>query len=376
MVPTLRILKAFFFIILMSLPALTNGQVLTDSGLQQTIQQTLDKIYNMEFDEAETLIRQIRTRYPQHPVGPILRATQLELQYLPVHENTAATAQFTQATMQGLEQAKRMLERNQKDPEAIFFALTAHSYLASLYNNQGEALKAVSESKKAYTYMKDGFTLMNKSTDFYFTTGLYNYYVERYPMDHPVVRPFMFFFQDGDMQTGLKQMDVATRKALFMRPVACYYLAHIYLKHENQPAKAIGYTKYLADKYPNNPLFAMINAETLLLSGRYAEAQPYVQQLRQIQHKLIPLAVRVFDGMLQEHLSKNDREAAANYQAALKLPYNRAYTMEYNAMAYAGLARIAARANDPNRAKEYYKRVLKISEYKGLVREAKNYTKS
>ncbi|MEZ0611599.1 hypothetical protein ACAW74_24015 [Fibrella sp. WM1] len=54
--------------------------------------------------------------------------------------------------------------------------------LVSLNRN----LKAVGESRKAYVYMKDGFQLMDKNVEFYFSTGLYNYYVERYPIGHSV----------------------------------------------------------------------------------------------------------------------------------------------------------------------------------------------
>lgn len=349
---------------------------MTDPAFQQTVQNTLDDIYNFDFADADAQIKQIRARFPEHPIGPILQATRLELQYLPIHENKAATAQFVQAAGQGLELSKRMLEKNETDPEGVFFALIAHSYLSSLYSNQGESMKAVGESRKSFSYMKDGFKLMNKSPDFYFTTGLYNYYVERYPMDHPIVRPFMVFFDDGNMAEGIKQMDVASRKGIFMRAGANYWLAHVLLKHEMMPNRAVAYTKYLADKYPNNPLFGMTNAEALLLAGRFAEARPYVQRLKQLNHKLVPMAVNLFEGMLEEQTDKDDRTAAQSYQNALRLPFNDPYTKEYHAMAYAGLARIAARANDRNRAKTFYKKALAVGRYKGLIKEAKAFAKS
>ena len=361
---------------MLCLPLLAPAQVLTDPAFQQSVQNTLDDIYNFDFAGADVRIKQIRTRFPQHPIGPILLATRLELQYLPIHENKAATAQFVQAAEQGLALSKQLLAKDKTDSEGVLFALTAHSYLSSLYNNQGESMKAVSESRKSFSYLKDGFKLMHKSPDFYFTTGLYNYYVERYPMDHPVVRPFMIFFDDGNMAEGIKQIDVATRKALFMRAGANYWLAHIFLKHETLPNRAVVYTKYLADKYPNNPLFGMVNAEALLLSGRYAEARPYVQRLKQIGHKLVPMAVNTFEGILEEQADKNDKAAAESYRAALSLPFNYPYTKEYHAMAYAGLARIAARANDRNLARTFYKKALSVSQYKALIREAKAYAKS
>jgi membrane-bound ClpP family serine protease len=117
----------------------------------------------------------------------------------------------------------------------------------------------------------------------------------------------------------------------------------------------------------------MIQAESLLLAGRYADARPAVQQLRQFTNKLVPLAYQTFSGMLAEQADKNDKAAVEFYEAALKLPANEAYTKEYKAFAYSGLARIAARANDRSRAKAYYKKALDTAEYKTTVREAKAY---
>ncbi|GAB3691469.1 hypothetical protein GCM10027592_09520 [Spirosoma flavus] len=352
---------------------MVSAQVINEPTTQQVILKALDSIYNLEFKEADVLIRQLQTKYPQHPIAPILRATQLDIQYLPLSENKAATAQFTQAVAQAMDLSKKMFDKDEKNPEAVFFMLTCHSYLAALYHNQGESLKAVTESKKAYSYLRDGFKLTEKIPDFYFTTGLYNYYVERYPIDHPIVRPFMFFFADGDIALGIKQMDVATHKGMFMRPVANYYLAHVLLKHETNASRAVGYMKYLVDKYPDNPLFAMTYVEALMLAGRYVEARPYVQRLKTMPNKLVPLAFNTFAGMLAEQDEKDDKEAATYYQTALKQPFDKGYTKEYQAFAYAGLARIAARANDKTQAKLYYKKVLDVGEYKSLIKEAKAY---
>ncbi|WP_420149336.1 tetratricopeptide repeat protein [Spirosoma sp.] len=365
--------NAILVLIWLCLSLNVQAQVIQDPVAQQLILKALDDIYSMEFPQADAQIRQLQARYPQHPVALILRATQLDIQNLPLAENKAATAQFIQVVNQAMELSKRMIDKNEDDPEAVFFMLTCHSYMASLYHNQGESLKAVSESKRAYSFLRDGFKLMDKNPDFYFTSGLYNYYVERYPIDHPIVRPFMFFFADGDIALGIKQMDVATHKAMFMRPVANYYLSHILMKHESNPTRAVGYMKYLVDKYPNNPLFAMTYAEALLLAGRYVEARPAVQRLKQMPNKLVPLAFNTFSGMLAELADKNDREAAEFYQTALKQPSNEAYTQEYQAFAYAGLARIAARSDNRNQAKMYYKKVLAVGEYKSLIREAKAY---
>ncbi len=351
------------------------AQVLTDAAMRQSILTATDNIYGYDFAEANTAIETLRSRYPQHPVGPLLKAVELLWQYMPMEGNKQATAQFTQLIEQSIRLSEKMLERNENDPEGVFFALASHGYLALKYNNEKEQLKAVGESRKAYGYMKLGFKLMEKNPEFYFTTGLYNYYVERYPIDHPIVRPFMIFFQDGNMTLGLQQMDIATKRAVFTRVESGYYLANIYLKHENQPGKALGYLKFLTDHYPNNPLFQMRYAESLLLLGRYAEARVVIARLKQFSSRMLGLAIHVFEGLLAEYADKADKEAAEYYLASLPMKNYHAYTTEYEAFANAGLARIAARANQRDQARTYYKTVLDMTEYVGLQREAKAFLK-
>ncbi len=354
-------------------PFLAPAQILTDPAAQQTVAKALDHIYNYEFAEAAPYIRQIQAKYPQSPIVPVLRSLTMQWQYLPIGESRAITNQYVQQVDLAIQGVEKMIDKNKNDPEAIFLGLTAHGYMATKYNFDNETMKAVSESRKAYVYMKEGFSLMDKNIEFYFSTGLYNYYVERYPIDHPVVKPFMIVFKDGNMSLGLKQMEVAAKRALFTRPEANYYLAHVLVKHETNFSKAVELLDYLVDHYPKNPIFQLRYVEALLLAGRYEEGQAALQKLKKMQHKLLPAAIYTFEGILAERFTKNDPAAAAAYQAALKQPVNVAYTQEEHGLAYAGLARIAARANNRTQARAYYKKAMEVAEYKFVVREAKAY---
>ena len=354
-------------------PFLAPAQILTDPAAQQTVAKALDHIYNYEFAEAAPYIRQIQTKYPQSPIVPVLRSLTLQWQYLPISSSRTVTNQYVQQVALAIQGVERMIDKNKNDPEAIFLGLTAHGYMAMKHNFDNETMKAVNESRKAYVYMKDGFDLMDKNIEFYFSTGLYNYYVERYPIDHPVVKPFMLVFKSGNMALGLKQMDVSAKRALFTRPEANYYLAHVYVKHETNFPKAVEHLDYLVDRYPKNPIFQLKYVEALLLAGRYEEGRVALQKLKKMQHKLLPAAIYTFDGIVAERLAKNDSAATMAYQAALKQPVDIAYTQEEHGLAYAGLARIAARANNRNQAKAYYKKALDVAEYKSVIREAKAY---
>ncbi len=365
-------MKRILFVLLFFLITPIRAQVMTDAAMRQTILQGLDAIYGYDFATADATIRQFRVRYPQHPAGPMLRASQLLWANIPLKDSKPATDQFVQAASQTLDLAKKILAKNSNDPEGVFFALTAHGYLALKSNNEGQLMSAVSEARKAYGYMKQGFDLTEQNPEFYSTTGLYNYYAVRYPDDHPIVKPAMIFFKNGDMALGLKQLDVATKRGVFTANETRFYLAHIFLEHESQFGRAATVLKTLVDQYPNNPVFLMRYTESVLLQNQFDAARPLLQRLKQMnQAKLLAMPILVFDGLLAEKDAKNDQQATANYQAALKLPYIEAYTKEYHGMAYAGLARIAARANNRPLARNLYKKAAAIGEYKSLWAEAK-----
>jgi hypothetical protein len=49
--------------------------------------------------------------------------------------------------------------------------------------------------------------------------------VEQYPENHTAVKPFMFFFADGDKALGLKQIETSISKGIFTRTEASFWLA-------------------------------------------------------------------------------------------------------------------------------------------------------
>jgi tetratricopeptide (TPR) repeat protein len=352
-----------------------NAQLLNDPASMALVQKSLDEIYNLEFKEAGTYLQQIKTRYPNHPVNYLLKAHLMYWQYLPIKDNKGKIGEYIQTLNQGLASVEKHFGKNSKDPEAVFYTMVARGYMALMYNNQGELLKAAGEAKNAYNALIAGMKLVDKNRDFYFTTGMYNYYVELYPEDHPIIKPVIIFFKGGNKALGLKQVDVATKTGVITRAEACYYLAHIYLEHESMPEKALPYTTKLVDLYPANPIFRIMHVETLLLAGNYRQGREELSEVQKFTTGFYPIAGLVFEGILHEKSEHNDAKAENCYLKALKIPHDSQYSREYHAMAYAGLARIANREGKKSQAKSYYKKSLEKAEYKSIIREAKAYLK-
>ncbi|MCE7066473.1 lipopolysaccharide assembly protein LapB [Dyadobacter sp. CY326] len=365
---SLRLIFLFAFI---CLPFLAPAQLLNDPASIKNIQSSLDKIYNYDFDEAETIIAQVEKKYPNHPVTYILDSFILFWKHLPIKDNPVKSKEYLRKLDQCLEAINKKYGKNSLDPEAVFYTMVARGYMAMIYNYKGEMMNAAGEGKKAYNAFVEGLKLINKNPEFYFTSGMYNYYVEVYPEEHPMVKPLLVFFKSGDKALGLKQIDNATKVGTITRAEACFYISHIYLKYESKPEKAVFYMDKLNALYPKNPVFQMKNVESLLLSGKYDMAEKELVSLKKINTGFYPAAWRTFQGMLDEKSEKNDANAQREYLLALKTPHDAQYTKEYHAMAYAGLARIAARAGNKGKAKDYYKKCLDKAEYRSVIKEAK-----
>lgn len=365
-----------FLFILLSFPQLpARAQILYDTPTQELVLEAIDHIYNYEFAAVEPVARQIRAKYPNHPVNAMLKAMQMQWQYLPVKDNKTMSGQYAKLLEECIAKAK-VLEKNEKTrPEAAFFSMAGHGYIALIHNYNDEKMKAASEAKKAYDYVMAGFKYMNHNPEFYFSSGLYNYYMIRYPEDHPIVKPVVLFFKDGNREEGLRQMDIASKKGMFTRTESSFYLSRIYLKHEQRYDKANSYLENLVEKYPNNPIFLMKHTEALLLLGKYDEAEPFLEKLKKRNEPFFSLVSHTLEGMYLEKHSRNDQAAQRLYLTAIRQPRDEEYTKEYHAFAYAGLARIAIRAGDKRKATEYYKIVSDLAEYKGTLKEAKNFLK-
>jgi tetratricopeptide (TPR) repeat protein len=360
-----------FFIFLHFFSFSTTAQLLTDNDAKQTIIKGLDKLYNYEFKEADAFFQKVKTKYAHHPVNPLLSALQVQWQNLPLEKNPKAVNLY----MSLLEKCQALAEPMLKDPnrkaEATFFLLASHGYITLAYTYRKEPMKAANEARKAYGYMKDGFGMMERNPEFYFTSGLYNYYRIQYPETHPIVKPLVIFFENGNRKLGLTQLEMAVQRSVFSRMEAAYYFMNVNLKYELNYNKAYIYADLLHDKYPNNPVYLMRYTETLVMSGKYDEAIPKISTLRKINSPVYQIAANLFDGLIAEKSKKNDRLAMESYNNVLKNEPDERYTKDYYAMTYLGLGRIADRAGNKKRADEMYNKALDMAENKGVLAEAK-----
>lgn len=352
----------------------TFAQLLNDNDSKQLIIKGLDKLYNYEFKEADAFFQKVKAKYSKHAVTPLLSALQIQWQNFPIEQNPKILNQYIVLLEKCQALAEPMLNDPSRKAEGTFFLVASHGYIALVLNDKKEQVKAANEARKAYSYLKDGRKWTEKNPEFLFTSGLYNFYRIQYPETHPIVKPMMIFLEDGNKKLGLQQLEQAVQKSVFSRIEAAHYLTGVNLKYESNYPKALVYSTWLHEKYPNNLLYTMRHTETLIVNGKYDDAIPLIQILKKTNEKEYLLAGSLFEGQIAEKAKKNDKQAADIYNSIIaKQPPVDRYTTDYYAMAYAGLARIAQRTGNTKRAAEFYNKCLDFAEYNSTIAEAKKY---
>ena len=334
-------------------------------------------IYNTESEQAEKYIQQVEQSMPEHPVGSMMRALNINWSSNPIEADTKEFRKLIGYLQLSLDRTEKYLAQDQDNLEAIFFAMAIHSWLAQFYDEGGQTFKALNAAKKAYHYMKIGFGLLDENPEFYFSTGLYNYYRVQYPESNPVYKPFVWVFREGDKALGLQQLDHASFEAVFTKAEALMYLAHIYLRYEDNPGLATRYSGRLVKMYPKNTFFKVTYTEALLAQENYDGAITIIKKLLTNDKDFYRMSGEIFYGIYLENQQRNYAMAKDHYLAALTIGETLgARSDNKKSLAYAGLARIAHKNGDTQGAKDYYRKAMKLAQYDQVKKEGKSYIRA
>lgn len=332
-------------------------------------------IYNQQPDSAQKIIEKVSQTLPDHPVVPMMKALAIAWKvfpmktYLPEFEEHE---KLLQATIQASDQ---LFNQDKDHVEAIFFQMSARGLLAEYYADDGNYVKALGEARKTYGLLKAGFDLTDQYPEFYLTTGLYNYFREKYPQRHPIYKPFLWVFRGGDIELGLEQIHTATKKGVLSNAEAHLYLSYIYLRYEMEPEKAEKYLLELNKQYPNNQYFKAKLLECYVMYDQFELAEPIAEKFLDAKDPYYRLLGQSMKGYLLEKWIKAKEPASRFYNDALatgKLTNKGSY---YEAIAYLGLGRIDFQNGHKAAAKRNFEMAMGLNDNDMIESEAKKYLK-
>jgi len=375
--PNIRV-KIFLVLtpILISCQVQAQNSIRSNPELNNQILAISDPLYNLEFDKTENLIKNLGKEIPDHPIVDLLFALNRLWATLPVPnpDNFNEIEAYLRAS---INKCDALLAENEEDPEAVFFLVMGHGLLAQYYNDQGSFFKAISEAKRSYNAIVDGFLLKEQYTEFYFSTGLYNYYREKYPQMYPIYKTLAWVFKTGDIEEGLQQLHYTIDNAVLSRVEAAHYLAYIYLRYEQKPRESKVLLQKLVNQYPGNLYFKSLLVECLVDMNELEVGLDYINDLGLSDRTYYQLYGSTFKGLYMEKVLKDLTGAEQEYKQAIEMsPEFDGLQINAVGMAYAGLGRVYDQRDDVAQAKYYYKKAASVAATKQLKKEAKDYLKS
>jgi tetratricopeptide (TPR) repeat protein len=215
----------------------------------------IELAYNMQLDEAERIFDGLIAENPDDPQGYGLKSVVYYYRYLLDESTAEIEKQFIKLAKTGIDRAHKRLARTRNDVDALFYAGTAHIYLAALHGEQGNWLRAFWNGKEGIQYLKRTVEIDSTYYDAYFGLGVYHYYADVMPKLVKSVTGLIGI--EADRERGLNELKMVMAKGAFAKAEAAYFLGKIYAEMEKDREKARACFEVLSGWYPQNPGFLL-----------------------------------------------------------------------------------------------------------------------
>jgi hypothetical protein len=358
--------KLLLLLVLLLFPVngICQTRLLERPDLLEKIKSGLNYTYDMDFDKAREVLYDLSLDVPHHPVVSFLEALIIYWENYPLTPANPKSDVFIDLLEETIAQGKNMLDKDPDSLEGLFFELFARALFSEYWADNGKPSKVFPYLNALYRQTMKGMEVQDQFKEFYFTGGLYNYYMEAYPEKHPSYKPIKLLFHPGDKQKGLIQLNHCAENAVYVKNEARFFLTHIYMCYESNPSKASEYAAGLYREFPRNPLFVGKYAEILIYNNKLPVAEIIVNNLAKLPGDFALMQFHLYKGILNEKYRKDYESAFAEYNLALQLSekYGDAGS-NYNALAWMGLGRYYLFKNDPSRASHYFRLAENVSSY-------------
>ena len=343
------------------------GQFLKDTTSVNLIKKGIDYVYNFEFGNAERVSAELIKSYPAHPVNFLFHGMITYWKNYPLATTSPARDSFESDMRKTIE-----LCDNNKDPSAepeiLLINLCARGFLLLFYTDNDMSFEVFPIAASTYQCIRRSFNFTALYSDFYFFTGVYNYYREAYPEAHPVYKTLAFLFPKGSKSIGLQHLAIVSKNSIILKAEAYSFLSQIFISFENNYYQATFYSESLHKIYPKNPEYLGSYIKNLLLIKKYDEAEMEILSSKELfKNSFFQAQINIFEGILQEKKYHNLNKAQQLYLKGIKdISAFRSYGEEYAAYAYFGLSRISKNDGDYDNEKTYHKLALKLADFKKI----------
>jgi hypothetical protein len=359
-------INCFWFSLFLS-TGITKAQLLQDTIALNLVKKNINFIYNLQFKDAHAVHLKINLLYPDHPVVILLNGIKTYWENFPMLPTTSARACFEK----DMQRCIKLCEFNNcpaHEAEYLLADLCARGMLIMFYADNNLPMEVLPLTRVTYKHLRRSFNFSSDQIDLNYFTGIYNYYREAYPNEHPVFKSLGILFPHGDMETGINQLKTSALKSVLLRAESYYSLAYIYLNFENDYPKAVIYSKALHEQAPDNFLYLSVYIKNLLLLRQYDIAEKLIMASQVVpENGYFLVQLNIFKGILQEKKYHRNGLAQEYYKKATRDVSNfGVYGNEYAAYAYYGLSRISIANGEKDNGKIYREKAMELAAFKKI----------
>jgi hypothetical protein len=342
-----------------------HAQILKDTASINLIKKGVDYIYNLQFDNAGEVCSKINQSYPGHPVVYLLKGMITYWENYPLLSSSPARVSFETDMRNCIELSEKKYNPTD-EAEYLLSNLCARGMLLLFYADNDLSMEVIPLATGTYQYIRRAFDFPSVYSDFFYFTGLYNYYREAYPEAHPVYKSLAFLFPKGNRAKGLKELQKAAKNSIVLKAESSSFLSEIYISYENNYQQASYYSKSLHDIYPANMQYLAVCIKNLLLVKQYDEAESLIiSSSKKINNSYYQAQLSIFNGILQEKKYHNIEQAQQYYNKGVRgISLFGEYGNEFAAYAYFGLSRISEINRDKHYKRIYRKQAMGLVNFK------------
>jgi hypothetical protein len=344
---------------------LTNAQILVDTSSLSLVKKGINFVYNQQFSNAREIYNRINNMYPEHPVVLFFRGMITFWENYPLIPNSPTRYSFEEDMHTCIELSKKNVEPAY-EAEYLLANLCARGILLTFYANNNLSSDVFPLTTSSYQYIRQSFDHTSDFSDFYFFTGLYNYYREVYPKVHPLYKPLALLFPKGDRIKGLLELQTSATNSVLLKAESYSILSWLFMNYENNYSQAFNYSKGLHELYPANLEYLAEYIKNLLLMKMYDDAENLIRSSgRGENNGYFKAQLSIFRGILEEKKYHDNKLSQEYYNMGIRdIAVFGVYGDEFAAYAYFGLSRISAFNGDKRFMKLYRKKANELADVK------------
>lgn len=233
----------------------------------------IDQLYNMNIDSAERTFHHVTVLAPGDPRGYFF-LSMISFYRYNLEGNEFDLNRFLSLSDTVIGVCEHLIDQDDNNAQAHFFLGGIYGYRGLAHQRNGSMMKAVNDGRKGYASLEDALDKDSTLYDAYMGLGVFRYYLAKAPRSLSWILKVLGF--GGDIKEGIASVRLAATRGTYSRVEATYFLAQ-FLFNEHQDDEAFHLMDLLTEKYPDNTLFLVLEAEWYrrrsMLSKAYALAR-------------------------------------------------------------------------------------------------------